>query len=157
MSQLPLQCLRQRHGEQPSPHEDGTRPDSESDNRPSVFNEPPGPFGERPKQNEPQFRLSTFYSVAYSKSGEVLNINNGNNALQSEESLTQIASSILKKGKNADTEKFFERFYRKDESHNSEKAGFGIGLSMAKEIVERMKVKMKVSYSENTISFSVDI
>ncbi len=87
--------------EQPSPHEDGTRPDSESDNRPSDFNEPRGPFGERPQQNEPQFRLSTFYSVAYSKSGEVLNINNGNNALQSEESLTQIASKILKKGKNS--------------------------------------------------------
>lgn len=66
-------------------------------------------------------------------------------------------SNTYAEGKNADTEKFFERFYRKDESHNSEKAGFGIGLSMAKEIVERMKGKMKVYYSENTISFSVDI
>ncbi len=66
-------------------------------------------------------------------------------------------SNTYAEGKNADTEKFFERFYRKDESHNSEKAGFGIGLSMAKEIVERMKGKMKVSYSGNTISFSVDI
>ena len=66
-------------------------------------------------------------------------------------------SNTYAQGKNADTEKFFERFYRKDESHNSEKAGFGIGLSMAKEIVERMKGKMKVSYSGNTISFSVDI
>lgn len=66
-------------------------------------------------------------------------------------------SNTYAEGKNADTEKFFERFYRKDESHNSEKAGFGIGLSMAKEIVERMKGKMKVSYSGNTISFTVDI
>ena len=66
-------------------------------------------------------------------------------------------SNTYAQGKNADTEKFFERFYRKDESHNSEKAGFGIGLSMAKEIVERMKGKMKVSYSGNTISFTVDI
>ena len=66
-------------------------------------------------------------------------------------------SNTYAQRKNADTEKFFERFYRKDESHNSEKAGFGIGLSMAKEIVERMKGKMKVSYSGNTISFTVDI
>ena len=66
-------------------------------------------------------------------------------------------SNTYAEGKNTDTEKFFERFYRKDESHNSEKAGFGIGLSMAKEIVERMKGKMKVSYSGDTISFTVDI
>ena len=66
-------------------------------------------------------------------------------------------SNTYAEGKNTDISKFFERFYRNDESHNSEKAGFGIGLSMAKEIVERMKGKMKVDYSGNTISFTVDI
>ena len=55
------------------------------------------------------------------------------------------------------TSRFFERFYRQDKSHNSEKPGFGIGLSMAKEIVERMKGKLKASYSNQTIRFTIEI
>lgn len=60
-------------------------------------------------------------------------------------------------GKDVDTSRFFERFYRQDESHNSEKSGFGIGLSMAKEITERMKGKLRVNYSGNTINFTVEV
>ena len=60
-------------------------------------------------------------------------------------------------GKDVDTSRFFERFYRQDESHNSEKSGFGIGLSMAKEITERMKGKLRVNYSGDTISFTVEV
>ncbi|MBQ7653025.1 MAG: HAMP domain-containing histidine kinase [Clostridia bacterium] len=52
-------------------------------------------------RNEPAFRLSTFYSVAYSKSGEVLAINNGDNDLQSEEKLLEIASTAMAKTKNS--------------------------------------------------------
>ena len=66
-------------------------------------------------------------------------------------------SNTYKEGKDIDTSRFFERFYRQDESHNSEKSGFGIGLSMAKEIVERMKGKLKVSTSNDIISFEVDL
>ena len=60
-------------------------------------------------------------------------------------------------GKKVDTSRFFERFYRQDESHNSEKSGFGIGLSMAKEIVERMKGRLRIGYADNIISFTVEI
>ena len=66
-------------------------------------------------------------------------------------------SNTYEEGKDVDTSRFFERFYRQDESHNSEKSGFGIGLSMAKEIVERMKGKLKVSTSNDIISFEVDL
>lgn len=68
-------------------------------------------------------------------------------------------SNTYREGKNADYSRFFERFYRQDESHTggSGKTGFGIGLSMGREIVERMKGKMKVSYSDDTISFTVTI
>lgn len=52
-------------------------------------------------KNEPRFRLSTFYSVAYSESGEVVSVNNGNNAMQSEESLIEFASKALKSGKES--------------------------------------------------------
>lgn len=50
-------------------------------------------------RNEPAFRLSTFYSVAYEKDGEVLAINNGNNTLLSESELLEIAETALKKNK----------------------------------------------------------
>ena len=49
------------------------------------------------------------------------------------------------------------RFYRNDQSHNSEKAGYGIGLSMAKEIIELLKGKLQVSWKEGRIIFTVDI
>ena len=59
---------------------------------------PPEPPGGRYGGREPAFRLSTFYSVAYSKTGEVLAINSGNGELRSEEEIEGIASSIIKKG-----------------------------------------------------------
>lgn len=60
-------------------------------------------------------------------------------------------------GKNEDLSRFFERFYRQDESHHSGRPGFGIGLSMAREMTERMKGKMKVSYSGDSIIFTVEL
>lgn len=66
-------------------------------------------------------------------------------------------SNTYAEGKTADTSRFFERFYREDESHNSAKPGFGIGLSMAKEMSERIKGKLNVCYSGETITFSVEI
>lgn len=83
--------------EQPVPAEGEIRPDGAPDFKSGNTGEP---HDDRPK-NEPAFRLSTFYSVAYSKSGEVLAVNNGNNDFQSEESLIKTASSILKKGKTS--------------------------------------------------------
>lgn len=56
-------------------------------------------------------------------------------------------------GADVDYSKFFERFYRADESHNSSKEGFGIGLSMAREIASRMGGKLEVLYAGDTISF----
>lgn len=50
-------------------------------------------------RNEPHFRLSTFYSVLYSKSGDVISVDNGNTDLHTEESIINIASSALKSGK----------------------------------------------------------
>ena len=64
-------------------------------------------------------------------------------------------SNTYAEGKNVDYSRFFERFYREDASHNSAKAGFGIGLSMGKEIVERLDGKIKVSYADDVISFDI--
>ena len=50
---------------------------------------------------------------------------------------------------------FFERFYRADASHNSQKGGYGIGLSMAQEIVSMMKGKLSVDWKKGRIIFTV--
>ena len=64
-------------------------------------------------------------------------------------------SNTYAEGKSVDYSRFFERFYREDASHNSTRAGFGIGLSMGKEIVERLDGKIKVSYAGDVILFDI--
>lgn len=58
-------------------------------------------------------------------------------------------------GANVDYSRFFERFYRGDTSHNSQKAGYGIGLSMAEELTKLMGGKINVSYKGQRITFTV--
>ncbi len=62
-------------------------------------------------------------------------------------------SNDYKDGAKVDYSKFFERFYRADESHNSEKGGYGIGLSIAESIVKQYKGNISASYSNGVISF----
>ena len=50
-----------------------------------------------------------------------------------------------------------QKNYREDVSHNSAIGGFGIGLSMGKEIAERLGGKIKVIYADKTISFIVEL
>ena len=60
-------------------------------------------------------------------------------------------------GKGVDYSRFFERFYRGDESHNSEKSGFGIGLSMAEEFARSMKGVLTVTWRDGVIFFTVTV
>lgn len=62
-----------------------------------------------------------------------------------------------KDGKDVDYSRFFERFYRNDESHNSQKSGYGIGLSIASELIESMGGTLKVFYKDGKITFSIFI
>ena len=62
---------------------------------------PEPPDGMAPDRDEPRFRLSTFYSVAYGTDGEVLAVQNGNDALQNEESLLAIAEYAVHSGKQS--------------------------------------------------------
>ncbi len=66
-------------------------------------------------------------------------------------------SNTYAAGKDVNYSKFFERFYREDESHNNKKSGYGIGLSMAENMVKLFKGNISVSYKENTITFLVTI
>ncbi len=78
-----------------------TRPDDKPDFRPGNADEPREPRDEPFERNESAFRLSTFYSVAFSKDGEVVAVDSGNNELKSEDELTETASSILKNGRKS--------------------------------------------------------
>lgn len=60
-------------------------------------------------------------------------------------------------GASIDYSRFFERFYRGDTSHSNEKKGYGIGLSMAEELVHLIKGKIGVSYAAGMITFTVKI
>ena len=68
-------------------------------------------------------------------------------------------SNTFAQGGSLDTSRFFERFYRQDESHHGSgtKKGFGIGLSMAREMAEAMHGKLKVSYAGDTITFTLEM
>lgn len=60
-------------------------------------------------------------------------------------------------GRDVDYDRFFERFYRADESHNSKKSGYGIGLSIAKQIVEILGGTLRVSWENGDIQFVVNL
>ncbi len=56
-------------------------------------------------------------------------------------------------GKEVDYRRFFERFYREDESHNIDKGGYGIGLAIAEALVKQYGGSIDVSCKNEVISF----
>ncbi len=64
-----------------------------------------------------------------------------------------LVSNDYAEGENVDYTKFFERFYREDTSHNVDKGGYGIGLSVAESIVKNYHGKIDVSWEKGRISF----
>ena len=57
----------------------------------------------------------------------------------------------------ADTKRFFNRFYRGDVSHNSQKSGHGIGLSIAKNITEQFHGRIGAAAKNGVMTFTVHI
>ncbi len=64
-------------------------------------------------------------------------------------------SNTFAEGEKTDYSRFFDRFYRSDSSHNTEKGGYGIGLSIAESIVSGLKGTIDVSWKNGEISFNV--
>lgn len=62
-------------------------------------------------------------------------------------------SNTYAEGKNADYSKFFERFYRADQSHNVDKGGYGIGLSIAESLVKQYNGSIDASWKDDVITF----
>ncbi len=70
--------------------------------------------------------------------------------------LRLVISNSFADGKDVDYSRFFDRFYREDESHtqDSEKGGYGIGLSIAESICCQYRGSIDVSWKNGVISFT---
>ncbi len=62
-------------------------------------------------------------------------------------------SNAYAAGKDADTSRFFERFYREDVSHNIDRGGYGIGLSIAQSICGNCGGSIDAGWRDGIISF----
>ncbi len=79
-------------------------------------------------------------SIKYSDSNKYIEINITNNS-------DFIVCSIKDQGYGMNEEqikKIFDRFYRNDNSRNSEVGGFGLGLSIVKKLCEVQDIKLNV-------------
>lgn len=78
-------------------------------------------------------------------------------ARQSGKTLALTVSNTFAEGKGVDHSSFFDRFYRADSSHNTDKGGYGIGLSVVESIVESLKGDLRVFWKDGVISFQVTL
>lgn len=62
-------------------------------------------------------------------------------------------TNSYKDGAGVDCDRFFDRFYREDQSHNIDKGGYGIGLSIAENICKQYKGSIKALWKNGQISF----
>ncbi len=72
-------------------------------------------------------------------------------------SLEILISNSFAEGKDVDYSRFFDRFYRADSSHNVERGGYGVGLSIAEGIVKSLKGRIKVFWKDGVITFRVNL
>ncbi len=63
-------------------------------------------------------------------------------------------SNDYKEGENVDYERFFDRFYREDSSRNVDAGGYGIGLSIAQNLVEQYRGSIDVDWKDGVITFT---
>lgn len=70
--------------------------------------------------------------------------------------VTLVVSNTFADGKNAQFARYFERFYRDDESHSDE-GGYGIGLSVAESICKRYRGSIKAAWKAGNAVFTCQL
>ena len=66
-------------------------------------------------------------------------------------------SNTFKDGEGVDCDKFFDRFYREDKSHNIDNGGYGIGLSIAETVCRGYGGTIRASWSDGVMTFTCQI
>ena len=77
--------------------------------------------------------------------------------LQKGRGISFCVSNSYAEGENVDYSRFFERFYRQDESHNTDKGGYGIGLSIAESLVKQYNGTIDARWKDGIIYFDVNL
>lgn len=92
-------------------------------------------------------------AVKYSVQGSNVNINLHEKDEDVIISFENIVDGILEE----DLDKVFDRFYRADESRNSEVSGSGLGLAIAKSVVELHKGKIWAKIEEDKFVINIEL
>ena len=66
-------------------------------------------------------------------------------------------SNSYKDGGNIDCERFFDRFYREDSSHNIDSGSYGIGLSIAESICRQNGGRINAAWKDGVITFTCQL
>lgn len=75
--------------------------------------------------------------------------------LRQEKGIVLTCENLCENFDAGDIPHLFERFYRADKSHSNKKEGFGLGLSIAREIVLAHGGSIDVEYKDKTVRFIV--
>ena len=76
---------------------------------------------------------------------------------EQEKAILSVRNTLTEKLPPEELERLFERFYRMDKARNREKGGYGLGLAIAKSIVEKHHGKIAASQTEEDIQFTVTL
>ena len=68
-----------------------------------------------------------------------------------------VVSNNYAEGDKIDCNRFFDRFYREDQSHNIDKGGYGIGLSIAESICKQYGGSIRAMFKDGIICFICQI
>ena len=102
---------------------------------------------------EELFNILIDNAIKYTEENSEININLSSN---SKKVFFTISNTTKDQIDNKELKNIFERFYRADKSRNSQVKGYGIGLSVAKIIVEQHNGEISAKINDNQ-QFEIDI
>ena len=93
-------------------------------------------------------------AIKYSPEGGHINVSLNKSGSKT---ILAVSNDTTEQVTKENTDRMFDRFYRTDESRNSETGGYGIGLSIAKGIAEAHRGKIYASGSGRSIVITVEL